>query len=178
MSKLVFIHGPPACGKLTIAKVLVRLTQRDNFQLFHNHLTVDLLLSLFPFGSSNFVKYRQQIWLGMLGDAIREGTNIVFTFNPENTVDPNFPLLLSDVVMLAGGTVQFVEIKCPHDVIVCRMNSTSRHECKKLTSAEYYCQLLKEGAFDFPVIPSSMSIDSSVMSPEEAARCILDELKL
>ena len=43
---LLFLHGPPASGKLTIARELKTLT---GFQLFHNHLAVDLLESVFEF---------------------------------------------------------------------------------------------------------------------------------
>ncbi len=37
---LVYLYGPPAVGKLTVATELQRLT---GFRLFHNHLTVDAL---------------------------------------------------------------------------------------------------------------------------------------
>ena len=39
--KLVFIWGPAASGKLTIARVLAAQT---GITLFHNHLVVDALL--------------------------------------------------------------------------------------------------------------------------------------
>ena len=42
--QLVFIHGAPAVGKLTVARELAALT---GFRLFHNHLTVDLAGSVF-----------------------------------------------------------------------------------------------------------------------------------
>ena len=41
--RLVFIHGPAARGKLTVAKELARLI---DFRLFHNHLTVDFVAAL------------------------------------------------------------------------------------------------------------------------------------
>jgi cytidylate kinase len=36
--KLLFLYGPAASGKLTIARELTTLT---GFALFHNHLVVD-----------------------------------------------------------------------------------------------------------------------------------------
>jgi hypothetical protein len=42
--RLVFIYGIPATGKLTVAQ---ELAKRTGYSLFHNHLVVDLLLSLF-----------------------------------------------------------------------------------------------------------------------------------
>ena len=43
--KLVVLHGPPAVGKLTVARELARLT---GWRLFHNHLVVDALLAQLP----------------------------------------------------------------------------------------------------------------------------------
>jgi hypothetical protein len=50
--KLIFIYGLRATGKLTVAQELATLT---DYKLFHNHLAVDLLLSIFEFGSSPFI---------------------------------------------------------------------------------------------------------------------------
>jgi shikimate kinase len=54
--KLVFLHGPAASGKLTIGRELAALT---GLPLFHNHLVVDAVASVFPFGSQRFVKLRE-----------------------------------------------------------------------------------------------------------------------
>lgn len=44
--ELVVIYGAPGVGKLTVARELARKT---GYKLFHNHLTVDLVKSLFDF---------------------------------------------------------------------------------------------------------------------------------
>ncbi len=54
--KLIFVHGPAACGKLTIAKEVAPST---GLRLFHNHLTVDLVGSFFEFGSESFQQAAQ-----------------------------------------------------------------------------------------------------------------------
>src|ERR1700751_4193719 len=46
--RLLFLYGPAASGKLTIARELATLT---GFALFHNHLVVDAVAAAFPFGS-------------------------------------------------------------------------------------------------------------------------------
>ena len=60
--RLIFVYGLPATGKLTVARELALIT---GFQVFHNHLAVDLLLSVFEFGSRPFVELREQIWLSV-----------------------------------------------------------------------------------------------------------------
>jgi cytidylate kinase len=67
--KLIFIYGLPATGKLTVAQELASLT---GYKFFHNHLAVDLLLSIFEFGSSSFVQLREEIWLSVFDQACRD----------------------------------------------------------------------------------------------------------
>lgn len=54
--KLIFIYGPAAAGKLTVARVLAEQT---GVALFHNHLVVDAVMAVFPFGSEPFVRLRE-----------------------------------------------------------------------------------------------------------------------
>ena len=98
--KLVFIHGAPAVGKLTVARELAALT---GFRLFHNHLTVDLVSSLFPFGSEPFVVLREKIWLAAFAEAVRNNVSLIFTFNPERTVRESF---IQDTIELVEGAEQ------------------------------------------------------------------------
>ena len=51
--KLIFIWGPAASGKLTVARELEKLT---GLPVFHNHLVVDALLEKLPFGDPEFVR--------------------------------------------------------------------------------------------------------------------------
>ncbi len=51
--KLVFIYGPPAVGKLTVATELVKLT---GFKLFDNHVSIDFVKSVFEFGTRRYWK--------------------------------------------------------------------------------------------------------------------------
>ncbi|WP_199750190.1 AAA family ATPase [Amycolatopsis sp. WAC 04169] len=47
----VVIFGPPAVGKMTVGEELCKLT---GFKLFHNHMAVEPVLGIFPFGSPPF----------------------------------------------------------------------------------------------------------------------------
>lgn len=171
---LLVIHGPPAAGKLTVAR---RVAERTGWALFHNHLTVDLLLALFDFGSPQFVEHRERIWLDLIGGAIGTGRSVVFTFNPERTVDPGFPGRLVARVAEMGGEVTWVALTCPDAVVEERVGSASRLGTGKLTSVAMYRQLRAEGAFDFPALPADVSVDTGELAPEEAARRITEQLQ-
>ena len=63
MRTLVVLIGPPASGKMTVGRELEDLT---GFPLFHNHMTIELVLPFFEFGSDSFSRlvgtFRQQIF--------------------------------------------------------------------------------------------------------------------
>ena len=84
---LVFLYGPAAAGKLTTARALSELT---DLPVFHNHLVVDALLTVFPFGSSEFVRLRELYWMEAFREAAASGRSLVFTFTPEGTVPAGF----------------------------------------------------------------------------------------
>jgi hypothetical protein len=167
--KLIFLHGPPAVGKLTIACELAVLT---GFRLFHNHLTVDLVSSLFSFGSEPFILLREQIWLAVFAEAARNNVSLIFTFNPERTVREGFIQETIDVVHASGGQVTFVALTCAEDELERRIGDASRKEFGKLASVEQYRSLKDAGAFQFPKLPNGLSVDTTNHSPADSARLI------
>jgi chloramphenicol 3-O-phosphotransferase len=172
---LIFIYGAPAAGKLTVARELSALT---GFPLFHNHLTVDLVSSLFAFGTPSFVSLREQVWLATFAEAARNDLSVIFTFNPERTVNEEFIQKAIDVVAAAGGRVVFVELTCSEDELERRMEEPSRKEFGKLASLEQYRTLKNAGAFEFPKLTSDILIDTTNQSPAITAKQISDRLFL
>lgn len=49
--KLVIIIGPPAVGKMTVGQALEKIT---DLKLFHNHMSIELVLNFFPFDAPGF----------------------------------------------------------------------------------------------------------------------------
>ncbi|MEP6741418.1 MAG: AAA family ATPase [bacterium] len=172
---LVFIHGAPAAGKLTVARELAQLT---GFPLFHNHLTVDLVSSLFAFGTVPFVHLREQIWLAAFEQAAQDDLSLIFTFNPERTVNETFVQETIDVIESARGRVIFVELTCDQDELERRLEQPSRKEFGKLGSLEQYRSLKNEGAFDFPKLPNGILLDTTNKSPADSARLISELIAL
>jgi len=172
MMQLIFIHGPAACGKLTVATEVAAIT---GLRLFHNHLTVDLVASLFEFGSEPFVRLRESIWLEAFREASEAGRSLVFTFHPEASVRHGFPERVVSTVTTHGGEVVFVELTCSEDELERRIENESRAEHGKLRSLERYRALRDAGAFSYPPLPESViSLDTSTLSAHEAARRIAD----
>jgi chloramphenicol 3-O-phosphotransferase len=175
--KLIFLYGLPATGKLTIARELVAIT---GYKLFHNHLVVDTLLSVFDFGSPPFVELREEIWLSVFAEACRADLpGLIFTFAPEATVRPSFIPEAIETITDNDGEILFVEITCPLDTLKTRLSAESRQRHGKLTSVEFFEKLHAAGALDGSHMPHpQLSIDSNQLSPEEAANTIADKLNL
>ena len=173
--RLVFIHGPAASGKLTVARELAALT---GLPLFHNHLVVDALLAVFPFGSPAFVTLREAMWLDVFRAAMAEDRSLIFTFHPEASVAPNFPDRAAAVVEGAGGRIDFVALTCAPELVEARIGNASRLTSGKLSSAALLRELEAQGAFAHPPLPAAITIDTGVVQPAEAAARIRDSLEL
>ena len=175
--KLIFMYGLPAAGKLTVAQELAALT---GYKLFHNHLTVDLLLSVFEFGTAPFVQLREEIWLSVFEQACRSQLpGVIFTFAPEPTVRPEFLDRTSALMRDWGGEIDFVELVCPLAELKARIDSPSRRQYRKLISLALFEQLHAQGEFEGSAMPQPrLTLDTSRCAPAEAALRIAEALGL
>jgi hypothetical protein len=171
---VIFLHGPPASGKHTVGKALSALL---GVPLFHNHLAVDLALSLFDFGTAGFVMLREQVWLAAFEAAAAAGRSFIFTFAPEATVDPQLIARLGRVVASYGGTLHFIELRCPDALIEQRLVNDSRAAFGKLQDVGLYRSIRAAGGFEFPPLPPPLlTLDTAAIEPEVAALAIRDAL--
>ncbi len=168
--QVIFLHGPPAAGKYTIGRELER---RLGIPLFHNHLTVDLVGTLFEFGTPGFVALRERIWLAAFETAAAAGRSFIFTFAPEASVDPGTIGRLQDVTARHGGRLRFVELRCRDEVVEARLAHESREAFGKLRDVGLYRSIRAAGGFRFPALPTALvAIDTDAVSPAEAASAI------
>ena len=172
---LVFLHGPGAVGKLTVGRALAA---RTGLALFHNHLVVDAVLAVFPFGSPPFVRLRHSMWLSMFEEAARLGRSLIFTFAPENSVPPSFVDEAVAVVESLGGRVRFVALTCADEVREGRIEDPSRARWGKLNSLAKARELRADGAHAFPPLPAEVTVDTGRLAPEDAAARIAEALEL
>ncbi len=175
--KLIFLHGMPGVGKLTVARKLAAVT---GFKLFHNHLTVDLVGSVFEFGSPPFVELREEIWLEVFSKAAKAGLDgLIFTFAFEPSVKSNFIQNVRRVVEDSGGEVDFVKLECSLVELERRITDSSREQFGKLTSLAQFRELENAGTFVDPgVVENRLVLDTTNLNPADAANRIVRELGL
>ncbi|HEX3990952.1 MAG TPA: shikimate kinase [Acetobacteraceae bacterium] len=170
--RLVFIYGQVASGKLTIGRELAALT---GLPLFHNHLVVDAVSAVFPFGSEPFVGLRERLWLEVIAEAATAGRSIIFTFAPESTVDESFPERVRALVRNRGGEVLFVRLLVAPDEQERRLMDPSRTAFGKLRSPELLRCLREDFARCMAVMPAAdVTIDTGTLEPRIAAGQIAD----
>jgi hypothetical protein len=88
------------------------------------------------------VQLREQIWLSVFSRACRSGiSGLIFTFAPESTVRPTFVGEAIRAVTDGSGEIDFVELTCPIEEVKRRIDSPSRREFGKLTSADLFGEL-------------------------------------
>lgn len=172
--RLIFIYGEAAAGKLTVARHLARQT---GLPLFHNHLVVDAVASVFPFGSESFIRLREKFWMDVFGAAVAEDRSLIFTFAPEPTVDPGFPEQVKTLVENAGGEVIFIALTVSAEEQMQRIANSSRAEFGKLRSPEILSEMKQAFAAAMAAMPAAaIMIDTDQTSPAEAAAEILARL--
>lgn len=167
---LIFVYGPPAAGKFTVSRKLAELS---GLPLFHNHLIVDAVAALFPFGSESFVRLREQFWLESISAACKEGRSLIFTFQPEASVSPGFAERVSDIVRCANGEIKFVHLTLSPEGQMERVANKDRANFGKLRDVSLLRQLQAEFAACEKAMPAAdLAIDTAITPPEIAAKTI------
>ena len=168
--RLLFIYGAPASGKLTIGRMLA---DRTGMALFHNHLIVDAVAAVFPFGSEQFVRLREQFWLDTISAAAHAGQSLIFTFAPEPTVSRDFPARLYKAVEHAGGEILSVALDVKDADQEQRLIAADRAMFGKLRSLDLLRELRPDMTACMTAMPpAALRIDTSRSSPDEAAEAI------
>ena len=176
--KLIFLYGLPGVGKLTVARELSKLT---GARIFHNHLVVDLVNSVFEFGSEPFVELREAIWLAVFSKAVAAELDcLIFTFAFDRTVQKSFIGNVRSVIEGNGhGEVLFVQLTCSSEELERRIADPSRKKFAKLNSVTQFRELQEGGAFVDPGIPAAQFVvDTTQLPAVEAAELIATKLEL
>lgn len=167
---LLFLYGPPASGKLTIGNELKKLT---GYPLFHNHLTYDFVHSLYPDNLPDHFDLIDNLRLNVIEYCARNNTGLIYTYVYEGTDDDEFVTSIINTVESHDGKIIFIEVSCPDDVLLSRVGNKSRKAYQKLTDQAKLSTLLKERRFASMPQSEILKVDTSKVSPTEAAEYIL-----
>jgi len=166
--KLIILYGPPAVGKLTVSKELKKLM---NYKLLHSHLIVDLVRSIFDFGTKSFAVLNTKLREYVVEYAAKNNIpGLIVTLTYVYKEDDELIKRLVSLVEEYGGEVKFVQLVCPKSELLRRASSVSRKKFSKITSKKELNELLERKDF-FSKIPGqkSFSIETTNTLPREVA---------
>lgn len=169
---LVFIYGPPATGKLTIGAKLAELT---GYRFMHNHLTLDLAREVYPEFDATLFGLVHKIRFDIFEYAAQQGTDLITTFVYDgDDADKAFVQRVVDIITSNGGTVRFVQLTAPSDILLERVSDASRKEFKKIHEPELLKEILetRDGIHDAVDHEQLVVIDTTECTPDESAEII------
>src|SRR5260221_5113443 len=108
--KLIFLHGAPATGKLTVAKALLRIVPG---RLFDNHAAIDVARTVFDFGAPGFWELVHDVRCKVLEATAAHNTPLlVMTYCYAEPDDLPSLTDFEAIVLRAGGELLPVFLHC------------------------------------------------------------------
>ena len=174
--KLIFVHGAPATGKLTVAKALLRAIPG---RLFDNHASIDLALTVFDFDAPGFWKLVQSIRCEVLEAAAQQRVRLVVA--TYCYVEPDDRLAFKrfeEIMQRNGGELFPVFLHCSRETLLRRIGNADRITRGKIATEAGLARFISQ--YNIAPVPRSdcLMLDSSVSSAEATAQEIIRHFSL
>jgi len=107
--KFVVLFGPPAVGKMTVGTQLAKLT---GLKLFHNHMTIDLVLNFFDWDSPHFKlsnEFRYRLFEEVAASDL-EGLIFTYVWALDVPADKHFIDKICALFTAKSADIYFVEL--------------------------------------------------------------------
>ncbi len=185
--KFVLIVGPPAVGKMTVGQALAAIT---GLRLFHNHLSIELVLRFFDFGTVPFSRMDERIRFAVFEEVAKSDLpGLIFTlvWDFDFPEDADYVDRILDVFRQYNHETYIVELKAQLSERLKRNKHPDRiaekpskrdvdHSEKTLRYFESeYRMNSQEG--EFPDKPR-LIIDNTKLTPVEVAQRIKEYIGL
>ena len=172
---LIFLYGPPASGKLTIAE---KLSEKTGIALFHNHLSRDLVKDLYGKKLKDNYALVDRIRFDVLDYCAKNQTDLIFTYVYEGSDDDENVRDFIRTIESNGGNVLFVEITADREDLINRVDNDSRKKFKKLVDPVIMRNITEDmSVYSIPFV-ESLRINTSVLSADESVDVIVNEFSL
>jgi hypothetical protein len=176
---LLFVIGPPAVGKMSVGAAVAEQT---GFKLFHNHMTIEPLLRLFPYDSPHFARLNNEFRTRILQEAAASDLpglvfSVVWYF--DDPADAEAVDRYATPFRERGSRVLFLELTAPLETRLERNVGATRLAEKPskqnlewsrqhVIAVDGQHQMNSHGWFDGR--DDHLLIDNSDLTPDEVAR--------
>ena len=175
--RLIFIYGAPAVGKLTVAKELSKIT---GYKLFHNHLTLDLVETIFNSNEAGFWELVNKLRLKVFEITTRSKLKgLIFTYGDIASDNFSFVKKVIKIIEKNKGKIYIVYLFCNEKELFKRVTNSSRKKFEKTLEVKKLKQSLSKWDFHttFPSKPT-LQINNTSLSARRVAQKIKEHYKL
>lgn len=180
---LVIIFGPQAVGKMTVGEELEKCT---GLKLFHNHMTIDLVLKFFEWNEAQDLihLFRDEIMKKM---ASSDQQGMIFTYVWAFNMIDDWDYISHVVDIFKGHNIYFVELNSSLETRLKRNQTENRLEKKwtkrdtewseneMVKSMDKYRLVSKEDEIPYE---NYIRIDNTNISARETAEIIVNAFNL
>jgi hypothetical protein len=184
---LLLVVGPLAVGKMSVGQAI---TERTGLRLFHNHISIDLALRYFDYGTPAFHRVSGEIRRLVTEEvAASDLPGLVFTFVWAFNVPEDQALIdeYAKPFRERGARVLFVELEATQAERLKRNECASRLTDKpslrdltasrrRLLEADARYQLNSDGRFDER--QDYLRINSTLLTPSQVAELVIEHFDL
>jgi hypothetical protein len=174
--KLLFLHGAPAAGKLTVAKALLRIVPG---RLMDNHAAIDLALTIFDFGAPGFWELVHDVRRSAMNAAAEHRVPLlVTTFCYAEPEDREQFGQIEAIVQRHGGKLLPVFLHCSREEALRRVGHPDRVARRKISSGEHLIRELDR--YDLTAVPRAdcLKLDTSINPADVTAQEIVHHFGL
>jgi hypothetical protein len=184
---LLFVVGPPAVGKMSVGQAI---TERTGLRLFHNHLSIEIALRYFDYGTPAFRRIDAEIRRRIIEEvAASDLPGLAFTFAWAFNLPADQELIdeYAGPFRARGARVLFVELEATQAERLKRNECVSRLTEKsskrdleasrrRLLEADARYQLNSGGKFDER--QDYLRINNTFLTPGEVAERVIKHFDL
>ncbi len=182
---IIFIYGPIAVGKLTVAEIL---SKKLGYKLAHNHHVNDFVNEVFDRGSHISHVMKEDLRYYLLENVAKDGINIVATHcYSDNFVsttglsDPKYIEILEKKIIKLGGKFYPIHLRASNEELYHRVSMSSRKKFRKLVSVKIMKKYLTRSGDDHqtsPKLKNNFIIDNTNILPQKVANMIIKHFKI
>lgn len=175
--KLILLYGPPAVGKLTIAK---EISKETGISVFHNHMMLNPLSEIFGLNNPTRAKLEYEFRLRIVEEAIAADKDLIMT---GVIVMRNYRAFYEKVLELvekSKGKVYMVQLTATESILKKRVIGKDRKEKGKIHTQKEWLSFAKRypEMFEKANYEKQLTFETSDLTAYKIAKEIIDHFKL